>query len=94
MGCFSEKKSDAKRLSLAQWERVVQAWGEYGVIFSNSPRIEFLRRKVTFGHVGIVQKAKKPKNLLGYFLHVKARWPLTGPHAERRAAAPSIPVCV
>ena len=48
---------------------------------------------MTFGHVGIVQKEKKPKNLLGYFLYVKARWPLTGPRANRRAVAPSIPVC-
>ena len=38
MSCFSEK-SDAKRLSLAQWERVVQAWGEYGAIFQMLPEL-------------------------------------------------------
>ena len=32
-------------------------WGD----FSNAFKIEFLCRKVTFGHVGIVQKAKKAK---------------------------------
>ena len=34
-----------------------QIWGD----FSNAPKVEFLRRKVTFGHVGIVQKVKKAK---------------------------------
>ena len=33
------RKSDAKRLSLAQWERVVQARGEYGVIFQMLPEL-------------------------------------------------------
>ena len=66
-------------------------WGD----FSNAPKIGFLRRKVTFGHVGICStKSEKSQKIcyVGYFLHVKARWPLTGPRAERRAAAPSIPV--
>ena len=48
---------------------------------------------MTFGHVGIVQKGKKAKKSARLFLHIKARWPLTGPRAEKRAAAPSIPGC-
>ena len=48
---------------------------------------------MTFGHVGIVQKGKKGKKSARLFLHIKARWPLKRPRAEKRAAGPSIPGC-
>ena len=83
--------------ALVPWERGYTGFGWVWGDFSIAPKIEFLRRELTIGHVGIVQKVTKTNKSARLNVHTLST---LAPFFRGRvlrdappcAAAPNIPV--
>ena len=85
--CHFSKKVQCKGL-LWQGQAFYRSRVNMGC-FSNTVKIEFLCRKVTFGHIGTVQKIKKAKKSARLFFTRYSTLALMG-HVQRDAVTPNI----